>query len=137
MGAGHAEMPRPVRSLIEPGNESGVFDDEPAMVADEDLLLDETVSAEEAAIRIVRPDDPNLFHLQTEALGQPQDLDVAHVPIDTGVAKDVMRGSRGKELEPTLGVLNVVQTDQGAQSDCEDARPSSTCSSRGRAGSGT
>jgi hypothetical protein len=53
VGAGRAEMPRPVRSLIEPGNESGVFDDEPAMVADEDLLLDETVPAEEAAIRIV------------------------------------------------------------------------------------
>ena len=53
VGAGRAEMPRPVRSLIEPGNDEGVRDDEPAMVADEDLLLDETVPPEEAAIRIV------------------------------------------------------------------------------------
>jgi hypothetical protein len=43
---------RPVRGLIEPGNEDGL-DDEPAMVAEEDLLLDETVPAEEAAIHIV------------------------------------------------------------------------------------
>jgi hypothetical protein len=58
VGAGRAEMPRPVRSLIEPGNEDGVLDDEPAMIADEDLLLDETVPAEEAAIRIVREPPP-------------------------------------------------------------------------------
>jgi hypothetical protein len=53
VGAGRAEPPRPFRSLIEPGNEYGILDDEAAMIGEDELLLDETVPAEEAAIRVV------------------------------------------------------------------------------------
>jgi hypothetical protein len=53
VGAGRAAPPRPVRSLIEPGAEFGEVDDEAAMIGEEELLLDETVPAEEAAIHIV------------------------------------------------------------------------------------
>jgi hypothetical protein len=71
VGAGRADEARPVRSLIEPGNEDGLLDDEPAMVADEDLLLDETIPAEEAAIHIVADPpganyDPDPGYVQDE-----------------------------------------------------------------------
>ena len=53
VGAGRAEWPRAVRSLIEPGDDFGLVDNEPDMIADEDISLDEVVAPEEAAIRIV------------------------------------------------------------------------------------
>ena len=55
-GAGRAEPAQPVQSLLEPGAESGVNDEEDAMVGEVELLIDETAPAEEAAIRIV--DEP-------------------------------------------------------------------------------
>ncbi|MCU1461294.1 MAG: hypothetical protein JWO37_1369 [Acidimicrobiales bacterium] len=42
------------RQLYEPGAEEGFFDDEPELIADEDALLEDTLSAEEAAMRITR-----------------------------------------------------------------------------------
>src|SRR5438067_822293 len=50
-GAGRAEQPRPMRSTVEVGVESGISDDEAAMIVDEELFLDETQPAEEAGGR--------------------------------------------------------------------------------------
>jgi hypothetical protein len=45
---------RTPRQLYEPGAEDGFFDDEAALIADEDALLEDTLSADEAAMRITR-----------------------------------------------------------------------------------
>src|SRR5207249_2746652 len=50
-GAGRAEQPRPMRSTVEVRVESGISDDEAAMIVDEELFLDETQPAEEAGGR--------------------------------------------------------------------------------------
>ena len=50
---GRAEPPRVVQSLREPGADTDLEDQEGDLVGEMDLLIDDTVAAEEAAIHVV------------------------------------------------------------------------------------
>src|SRR6266536_6301787 len=76
----------------------------------------------EAAVAIVPPADANFARFEAQLLCQPQDLDVAHVAINSRERKDGQRGAPGEEFEAALGVAYIGQADNHVHPDGEDAR---------------
>src|SRR5688572_23642260 len=71
----------------------------------------------EPAVAVVAPTDADFLHAVAAALGQVQDLDIEHVPVNPAARKQVARDVAAEELEPALGVVDGPQADHAVHAD--------------------